>query len=284
MNIKIREILKKVSISVAAYLPFILWSLIVIIAVAWVVINSFKTNPEFFQNTLSFPKGLNLRSYRYAWIESKMSRFFLNTAIISISTVLTIDIIASMASYILSKYNFRGNTLILLIFIGGMAIPAQLVLVPIYLLFHKLGLLNSLFGLFLIYVAVSLPFSVFVLTGFFRTLPSEIEEAALIDGCSDYGVFWRISLPMAKSGIFTVSIFNFIGAFNEYLIALMLINKESAMTLPIGLYRLQIVQSYAADWTGLLAGLVIVMIPSITIFVLLRRYIVGGLTVGALKG
>jgi len=282
--LNIKETFKKVSISIAAHLPFILWSLIVIIAVAWVVMNSFKTNPEFFQNTLSFPKGLNLRSYRYAWIESKMSRFFLNTVILSIFTVLTIDIIASMASYILSRYSFKGNTLILLIFIGGMAIPAQLVLVPVYLLFHKLGLLNSLFGLFLIYVSVSLPFSVFVLTGFFRTLPSEIEEAALIDGCSDYGVFWRISLPMAKSGIFTVSIFNLLGAFNEYLIALMLISKESAMTLPIGLYRLQVVQSYAADWTGLIAGLVIVMIPSITIFILLKKYIVGGLTVGALKG
>lgn len=213
-----------------------------------------------------------------------MGYFFLNSIIVSSVSVAAIALVAAMATYVLARFRFFSNRAILMAFILGSAIPLQLTTVPLYLMFNNLGLLDSLVGLILVYIAVSLPFSVFVLTGFFKTLPTELEEAAVLDGASEYGTFWKVMLPLASPGLITITIFNFLGIWNEYLLALMLINKTERMTIPLGLYNLKVVQEYAADWTGLFAGFILVLLPTVIVFIILQRRITQGLTVGALKG
>lgn len=262
-----------------------IWTGLSIFALLWVIMTSLKTNMEFFQGVWALPKeGLQWQNYVTAWTRSHMGQYVVNTIVLSITTVIVIDLVAAMAAYILARFDFRGSRWVLLYFISGLAIPVQLILIPLYLFFYKVGLLDTQVGLAMVYIAVSLPFSVFVLTGFFKTLPTEIEDAAVIDGCSEYGLFWRVMLPLAMPGVVTISIFNFLDIWNEFLLALVLLASPERMTLGVGLYNLKVTQTYACDWTGMLAGLVIVLIPSLLVFFVLQGRIVKGLTMGALKG
>ena len=155
-----------------------------------------------------------------------------------------IDLVSAMASYILGRFKFRGGRPILVGFIAGTAIPVQLILIPLYLMYLDIHLNDTLIGLILVYTAVSLPFTILVLTGFFRSLPQELEEAAILDGASEYGVFWQVMAPLAMPGIITVSIFNFLDIWNEYMIALILIKSPEKNTIPLGLYNLKYTQQY----------------------------------------
>jgi ABC-type glycerol-3-phosphate transport system permease component len=227
---------------------------------------------------------LHWENYATAWVSARMSKYFLNSVSVSVVGVGLTALIASMAAYILARFRFRGSGVLLGIFISGLAIPLELILVPVYLIFHALKLSNSLVALTALYAAVSLPFSIFVLTGFFRTLPRELEEAAVLDGASEYGVFWRVMMPLVRPGLITVSVFNFLFCWNEYMLALFLLSKAENMTVPVGLYNLKSVQGYRGDWVSMFAGLMIVLLPTAVIFLIAQRRIVGGLTLGALKG
>jgi ABC-type glycerol-3-phosphate transport system permease component len=268
------------------YLLLSSWAAVSIFGFTWVVLTSFKTNQEIYsiKTLFGLPAKFQWINYVNAWTRSHMSNFFLNSVVVTIVSVLLIDLVAAMASYILGRFKFRGGRPILVGFIAGTAIPVQLILIPLYLMYLDIHLNDTLIGLILVYIAVSLPFTVLVLTGFFRSLPQELEEAAILDGASEYGVFWRIMMPLAMPGIITVSIFNFLEIWNEYMIALILIKTPVKNTIPLGLYNLKYTQQYAADWAGLFAGLVIVMIPTVLVFLLLQDRITRGMTVGALKG
>ena len=268
------------------YALLIAWTAITVFGFAWVVLTSLKTNREMFTITSvwGLPAELRWDNYVRAWTRAKMGSFVLNSVVVTGVSVLLINLVGSMAAYVLARFRFLGNRLILGAFILGSAIPLQLITVPLYLMFNGLGLLNSLVGLILVYVAVSMPFTVFVLTGFFKSIPSALEEAATLDGASEYGVFWRVMLPLAAPGLTTVTIFNLLGIWNEYLLALMLVTETDKMTIPLGLYNLQVVQEYAADFTGLFAGFVIMLVPTVLVFILLQDRVTKGMTVGALKG
>ena len=281
-----RRQLGRASVRFLVYGVLILWTAITFFGFTWVVLTSLKSNRELFtiNSIWGLPEVLQWENYVRAWTHSKMGNFLLNSTLVSMTSVLLINLVGSMAAYILARFRFAGNRLILGAFILGSAIPLQLITVPLYLMFNDLGLLNSLVGLTMVYVAISLPFTVFVLTGFFKSIPTALEEAAVLDGASEYGVFWHVMLPLAAPGVITVTIFNFLGVWNEYLLALMLINETDKMTIPLGLYNLQVVQEYAADFTGLFAGFVIMLLPTIVAFVFLQERISRGMTVGALKG
>jgi len=278
--------LGRASVRFLVYSVLILWTAITLFGFTWVVLTSLKSNRELFtiKSIWGLPEVLQWENYVRAWTRSKMGNFLLNSALVSTASVLLINLVGSMAAYVLARFRFAGNRLILGAFILGSAIPLQLITVPLYLMFNDLGLLDSLVGLTMVYVAVSLPFTVFVLTGFFKSIPTALEEAAVLDGASEYGVFWHVMLPLAAPGVTTVTIFNFLGVWNEYLLALMLINETDKMTIPLGLYNLQVVQEYAADFTGLFAGFVIMLLPTIVAFIFLQERISRGMTVGALKG
>lgn len=259
------------------------WILITVSSITWVAISSFKTNPEFFQSIWSWPQSLQLENYVRAWRIVRLKDYFSNSLFMTSTTTIANLLLASMAAYALSRFNFRGNRLILLAFVAGLGVPLQLLLIPLYFLLRDLHLLNSLPGLGVVYVTVWLPFSIFVLTGFFATLPSEIDEAAMIDGCSEFKIFWRIALPLASPGLLTVGILNALSIWNEYLLAMTFLRNRNLYTLPVGLYEMQVTMQYTADWTALFAGFIISLIPSFVIFITLQKYITAGLTVGALK-
>ena len=238
-------------------------------------------------------------NYRKAWVESHFSRYFFNSIWVTGWSLFGTLAIAAMAAYVLARFEFPGNRALFLFFISGMMIPAQLLLIPVFFefswlsemgtqLLHPFGLrfqlYDSHFGLILLYIALSLPFTILVLSGFFKSLPGELREAAIMDGCGEYRTFWHVMLPLAKPGLITAAIFNFLGIWNEYIFALVFVNTPENKTLPLGLASVSIQAQYRTDFGLMFAALVIVVLPTLLVYVLLQRQLTEGITAGALKG
>jgi len=288
----------------------------VVFPMCWVLYTSAKSTEEIYQNPFGLPRLVTspdpeswftlVQNYEKAWVKSHFSAYFLNSVkVVSISLVLIL-VFSAMAAYILARFEFKGNRFLFYLFLSGLMIPMQLTLIPLFFQFNWLSeILTSLVrpigealgigkitislhdthaGLILIYVAASLPFTIFILTGFFKTLPSELKEAAVIDGASEATAFWRVMLPLAKPGVVTVAIFNFLGLWNEYLFALVFLNSDSLKTLPLGLASVSIQAQYKSDFGLMFAGLVIVMVPTLLVYMVLQERLTKGITMGALKG
>ena len=255
-----------------------------LVALFWVTYTSFKTNAEFFASTWSLPASIRLENYSYAWANAEIGDYFFNTAYITIISTTGTVMISAMAAYVLARVVFPLRQVMFYLFLSAMMVPPMLYLFPLFVQMRYMQLTNSHFGLILLYIATGLPFTIFVLTAFFRTLPTEMEEAALIDGATPWQTFWRIMLPLAKPGLITVSIFNFINYWNEFFWSLILLRSGKLYTLARGLQTLFFNMSAESRWTELFAGLVIVMLPLIIVFLLLQDRITEGLTVGAVKG
>ncbi len=230
-------------------------------------------------------------NYIRAWTIARMGDYMVNSVLISVGSVGLIILLSAMATYALTKLEFPGRDGLLYLFVASLAIPAQLILVPLFLMMRNwhipalnFSFMDSRFGLIIIYAALSLPFTIFLLSGFFRSLPTELGEAAAIDGCGEFTTFSRIYFPLAAPGLTTAAIFNFIGIWNEYNFALVFITNPRLKTLPVGLYTLNVSQQYAANWPALFAGIVILWAPTFLIFLLLQRQIIAGLTLGSVKG
>jgi N-acetylglucosamine transport system permease protein len=268
----------------ALYIILVAYAAVVILPMLWLLYTSLKSNREIFASAWGLPATPHWENFVYAWVRAGIGRYFLNSVFVTVVSVALILLISAMAAYALTRFSFRGNRLIFYAFLAGLMIPTQLALVPLFFLINSMRLLDTYTGLILVYIAFSLPFTVFVLSAFFRTLPHELAEAALIDGCTQSQAFWRVMLPLAKPGLVTAAIFNFLGIWNEYLFALVLISSEQLRTLPLGLANLLIVSHYESDWGALFAGLVMVMIPTLLAYSLLQGQLTKGITVGALKG
>lgn len=269
---------------VPATTVLVLWTAFTIFAFLWIVVSSFKGNQELFASAWSLPTTLHFENYVKAWSVVRMGDFFLNSLVVVGISTAAIVAVSAPASYVLSRVPFPGRELVHNTFIIGMGVPYQLLLVPLFVLLSQIKLVDTLPGLITVYVALSLPFTVFLLTSFFRSLPSELEDAAAIDGASEYQIFYRVMLPLASPGIVTAAIFNFIGLWNEYMLALVMINDQDKRTLSLGLYGLQGSMQYTADWVGLFAGVVIVMVPTFILFVVMSERVIEGITLGATKG
>lgn len=212
-----------------------------------------------------------------------MSDYFGNTIIVVGCSLVGTMLLGSMTAYVLARFDFPGNRFLYFLFIGGMSFPIILALVPLFYVMNNMGLLNTRHGLILVYIAYSLPFTVFFLTSFFRTLPSSIAEAAMIDGASHSRTFFQVMLPMAKPGLISVGIFNFLGQWNQYMLPTVLNTDPSKKVLSQGLVQLAVSQGYKGDWSGLFAGLVMAMLPVLAAYIIFQRQVVSGLTAGALK-
>lgn len=272
--------------NVPYYTILVIWALITMIVFAWVIENSFKTNREIFKNPWKLP-GTPLTAavdnYTKAWEVSHMQVYFMNSILVVLASVLIVVAVSAPAAYVLSRVPFFGNSAITYYFIAGMGLPFQLILVPLFVMLNKMHLVNTLPGLIMVYVGVSIPFTVLLLTGFFKTLPVELEDAGAIDGCTDFGIFWRVMMPLASPGLITAAIFNFISIWNEYLLALLLINSDKLRTLPLGVMNIRYSMQYTADWTALFAAVVIVIIPNFLLYALMSDRIMSGLTLGVGK-
>ena len=265
-------------------LLLVLWAMIVIFPMGWVIYSSFKTDQEIFFSPWSLPGVPQWDNFSRAWTEARIGDYFLNTLIVIIPAIFFTLLLSAMVAYVLARFEFPGNRLIFYLFLSGMLFPVFLALVPLFFLLSDLGMLSTFPGLILVYVAYSLPFTIFFLTGFFKTIPSELHEAAIIDGASQYMVFFRIMLPLAKPGLLSMGIFNFLGMWNQYILPLVLLSDSDKYVISQGLAFLALQQKYQNDFSGLFAAITLIMIPTLLVYIVFQGQIQQGLTAGALKG
>lgn len=261
-----------------------LWSIIVIFPMIWVLVSSLKTSKEIFFSPWLPPAKPMWDNFARAWGEANMGQYFFNTMLVLIPAIFFTLLFSAMAGYVIARYEFPGNRAVFFMFTSGMLFPVILALVPLFFLLQSMALLDTHIGLILVYIAYSLPFTVFFMTGFFKTLPSELLEAAIIDGANQYQLFFKIVIPLAKNGLVSMGIFNFLGQWNQYILPLVLLTSSKKYVLSQGLAFLQHQQRYQSDWSGLFAAIVIVMLPTLIVYTIFQNQIQRGLTIGALKG
>ncbi|KPI10489.1 ABC-type transporter, integral membrane subunit [Actinobacteria bacterium OK074] len=261
----------------------VVWAFMVVMPLLWAVMTSFKDDRSIFTSPWALPDKLHFDNWARAWTDAHMSEYFFNTVLVVGGSLIGTLVLGSMAAYVLARFDFPGNRFIYYLFIGGMSFPIMLALVPLFYVVNNMGLLNTIHGLILVYIAYSLPFTVFFLTSFFRTLPTSVAEAAFVDGASHTRTFFQIMLPMAKPGLISVGIFNFLGQWNQYMLPTVLNTDPDKHVLTQGLVQLAASQGYKGDWSGLFAGLVMAMIPVLAAYIVFQRQVVQGLTAGALK-
>jgi ABC-type glycerol-3-phosphate transport system permease component len=261
----------------------------VLLPMAWVAYSSLKPDTAIFREPFALPAlgELQTANYAQAWREARFGDYFFNSVLVTGTSVALIVLLGAMAAYALARFYHPAGRAVFWLFLSGLMIPAQLAVIPLFFELRDLGLLNSRAGLVLTYTANGLPFAIFILAGFFRALPRGLYEAAVIDGCGEFAAFWRVLLPLAKPGLVTVAIFQFIGVWKEYFFAFMLTSGDvsgTARTLPLGLANLAITAEYRTNYGMLFAGLVLVTLPILAVYLLLQRQIVKGVAAGALKG
>jgi len=261
----------------------VIWAVLVALPLLWAVMTSFKDDKSILTSPWALPDKLHFDNWSRAWTQAHMSDYFLNTILVVAGSLIGTLLLGSMAAYVLARFEFPGNRFIYFLFVGGMSFPVILALVPLFYVMNNLGLLNTIQGLILVYVAYSLPFTVFFLTSFFKTLPTSVAEAAIIDGASHTRTFFQVMLPMAKPGLISVGIFNFLGQWNQYMLPTVLNTDPDKKVLSQGLVELATSQGYKGDWSGLFAGLVMAMLPVLAAYIIFQRQVVQGLTAGALK-
>jgi N-acetylglucosamine transport system permease protein len=267
-----------------SYTLLVFWALMVIFPFLWMVVTAFKTDPEILFSPWDLPNSLQWQNFSRAWNEARIGRYFVNSVIVIVPSLAGTLLVSAMAAYVLARFEFPGRRVLYYLFMAGLMFPVFLALVPLFFLLQDLHMTATYQGLILVYIAYSLPFTVFFLTGFFRTLPSEVAEAALVDGASHFRIFFNIMLPMAAPGLIAMGIFNFLGQWNQFLLPLVLMPDENKYVLSQGLAFLAIQQGYANDYSALFAAMTITMIPTLVVYILFQRRLESGLTAGALKG
>jgi N-acetylglucosamine transport system permease protein len=265
------------------HLAMFAWAVVTALPLLWAVISSFKTDQEILADPWSLPATPRLDNWSRAWNQASIGRYFLNSVIVVGGALLLTMFLGALVAYALARYEFRGNRLLYYVFVAAMFFPVFLALVPLFFVVQQLGLLGTYPGLILVYAAYAVPFTVFFLHAFFRTLPSELAEAGFLDGCSHARVFFQVMLPLARPGLVAVGIFNFLGLWNQYLLPLVLNPDPDRYVLAQGLAALSVSQGYRSDWSGLFAGLTIAMLPVLIAYVAFQRHIRAGMTAGAVK-
>ncbi|MEU1243317.1 carbohydrate ABC transporter permease [Micromonospora parva] len=262
----------------------LVWGLLTVLPLLWMFISSFKTNGEILADPWSLPGALHLDNWARAWTGAHIGRYFLNSMVVVAGSVSLTMLMGATAAYVFARYEFRGRQVVYYLFVGGLMFPVFLALVPLFFVVRNAGLFNTWLGLILVYAAYSLPFTVFFLTAFFRTLPTSVAEAALVDGCGHFRLFFRVMLPMARPGLISVAIFNFLSHWNQFLLPQVLLQgDESKWMLAQGLFALSVSQGYAGDYARLFAGLSIAVLPVLAVYVAFQRQVQAGLTAGQLK-
>nr|WP_239141974.1 carbohydrate ABC transporter permease [Plantactinospora endophytica] len=262
----------------------LLWALLTTLPLLWVFLSSFKSDGEILSDPWGLPGALRFENWARAWTEARIGQYFLNSAVVVAGSLTLTMLFGATAAYVFARYEFRFRQVFYYLFVGGMMFPVFLALVPLFFVVRNAGLFNTWTGLILVYAAYSLPFTVFFMTAFFRTLPTSVAEAALIDGCGHFRLFFRVMLPMAKPGLVSVAIFNFLSQWNQFILPQVLMQgDESKWVLAQGLAALAVSQGYQGDFSGLFAGLTLGMLPVLGVYVLFQRQIQSGLTAGQLK-
>lgn len=265
-----------------------IWVAVVLYPVVWTFSTSLKTNLRvMLGKPWNLPEPYQFVNYADVWDRAHFGQYFFNSTIVTVSSTLLCLLMSATTAYIIARFKFKGRNTLYFTYVASMMIPTILGLIPLVFLLNTLNLSNSLLGLTMVYSVGAigiLPFAIFFLVGFFKTLPTELEEAAEIDGCTLYGTFFRIMLPLASPGLITVGIMNALTVWNEYIMATVLITDPQKYTLPVGIAIMQAEMQYRTEWGPLFAGLAISMVPAMLLYSFFQRQITGGLIAGALKG
>jgi N-acetylglucosamine transport system permease protein len=262
----------------------VLWTLMAAGPVLWVVLAGIRPHAEIVSDPFGLPTSFHWENFTNAWSEADIGRYTVNSLVVLAGSLTGTMLLGSMAAYVIARFRFRGNRLIHLMFVGGMMFPVFLALVPLFFILNNFGLLNTRQGLVIVYIAYSLPFTIFFLVAFFRTLPTGVQEAATLDGASHTRTFFQVMLPMARPGLISVAIFNFLGQWNQFVLPRVLnaANPDDAV-LPQGLAALMVQQGYRGDWGPLYAGVTLGMLPVLVVYVTFQRQVQTGLTAGAIR-
>jgi multiple sugar transport system permease protein len=246
------------------------------------IITSVRTQNDISLNgVFSIPNEVTLANFPQAWTQGRVNRYLLNSFIITIPALVGTIFLSSLSAYALARYKFPGNRLLYFMYVAGTMLPFQILLLPVFLLTNKLGLYNTYWGVIMIHVTFQLGFCTFVLRNFMRTLPGEIMDAARIDGASEWGIYWRIVMPLTVPAIAAISTLEFTWIFNDYLWAIILIQNDALKPVTAGLSTLQ--GQFITNWPLIVAGALIATVPTLLVFLFLQRYFIGGLTLGSGK-
>lgn len=276
------------------YVALLALAISIVVPVGWVFLASIKENSEFYGNPWALPKGIYFQNFIDAFEKAKMGEYFMNSIFVTMLALAILLVVALPAAYVLARYRFFGSKVINILFMGGLFINVNYIVVPIFLMFVDADkilrnitgngfFLNNLFVVALVYAATALPFTIYLLSGFFVTIPRDYEEAAYMDGSSYFRTMVQIMMPMALPSIITVILFNFLSFWNEYIISMTLLTRGSK-TLPVGLMQLMQAQKAAANYGQLYAGLVIVMLPTLILYIMVQKKLTQGMSLGGLKG
>jgi raffinose/stachyose/melibiose transport system permease protein len=267
------------------YFKWIIIIIFVIYAVfpfLWLVLTSLKTNAELLDNPFSLPNKFQFKNYKEAVTSAGLGQLILNSLIISsIATVINI-ILSSMFAYSISRHNFFGSNFLFLMVVSGILVPLNALIIPYFAIINYLNLYDTRTGLILVYCAVGLPVSIYILTEFFKSIPKEIEEAAVVDGCNFLQRYIKIMLPLSVPGLMTAGTFQFILCWNEFIYAMLLTSSKNIRTIQFGISYFT--NEFFSDYVSMFAAIVISIIPSITVFILFQERVITGLTAGAVKG
>ncbi len=272
-----------VAVASASHFVLVLWSAIVIVPLLWVLMSSVKTTDAILSKPLALPTSLNFVNYANAWKTAGIGKWFFNTVIVVGFALVIVMILGAMCAYVLARYQFWGNRLIYYTMLAGLTFPVFMAIVPLFFILKNIGLLNTLPGLILTYVAFALPFTVFFLYSFFRTLPNEIYEAAQVDGAGEWRTFFQIMLPMARPGMAAVAIFNFLGLWNQFLLPVALNTNQDNYVLSQGMASFASQAGYAVDFGALFAAVVITIIPVLIVYIVFQRQLQGSVSSGTIK-
>lgn len=289
-----RKISTEVIYKLFIYITLIALAISIIVPVAWVFLASIKENQEFYGSPWALPQGVHVQNFIDAFVDANMSEYLINSVVVTGTALVILLAVALPASYVLSRFEFPGRKFLRTFVQAGIFINISYIVVPIFLMlldwdnylrraFDTTFFLNNRFILALVYAATALPFTIMLLSSYFETLPSDFEEAASIDGAGHFKTMVSVMIPMARPSIITVILFNFLAFWNEYILALTLMPGGN-QTLPVGLNNLMAAERAAANYGRLYAGMVIVMLPTLILYILVQKRLTEGMTVGGVKG
>jgi N-acetylglucosamine transport system permease protein len=266
--------------AVISHVILVLWSIVVLVPLLWAFVSSFKTTNEILGSPFTLPTSLNFANYASAWDTAGIGTSFFNTVVVVGCSLVLVMVLGAMCSYVLARFQFRGNRAIYYLMLAGLTFPVFLAIVPLFFILRSLGLLNTLQGLITVYVAFALPFTVFFLFAFFRALPEEIYEAAQLDGAGEWRTFFQVMMPMARPGMASVAIFNFLGLWNQFLLPVALNTDPAKYVLSQGMASFASQAGYSVDYGALFAAVVITVLPVLIVYIIFQRQLQGSVAQG----
>ncbi|WP_374954845.1 carbohydrate ABC transporter permease [Microbacterium sp. MYb64] len=260
-----------------------LWAIVVILPMLWTLLGSFKTTTEIFKSPFGLPADWNFNNYVSAWVDNNFGGMFVNTIIVVGCALILVMVLGAMCAYVLARFQIPGGRVVYYLMLAGLTFPPFLAIVPLFFILQSMQLLNTLPGLIITYVAFALPFTVFFLFSFFKSLPYEIQEAAYVDGASEWRTFFQVMLPMARPGMAAVAIMNFLGLWNQFILPISLNTNKDNYVLSQGMASYASSAGYALDFGQMFAAVMITIIPVLIVYVLFQRQLQGSVSQGTSK-